>query len=1015
MMKAKARLKGVAYIGWRGIQGCEVLEFGDGPLIGLLGQSGAGKTTLALCLANALLPDRQVLDIQPISEVTDMQSVGTDILAGKIDPQSDFAYVVLDILTRQGQRLIAGIYAQKIDERAKLTRWIIKNVSEEISLKDLMVIEENEDQVYYPAFPKLKKTLAVRGIDVEECKTIGEYGQALYEAGVLPSSMRNRTDRSLYANLLKTTFRGGLSGEVTSRLKDYLLTGQAQVPDIVRGLQECADEIFKTRNAIADAEKELALLKSTYGSGREVVAISVRWLFDEKELFEGEREAEANSLSEFKAREGELVESIAQLQDDIQRTNDEKKEATDNAVVKINSLNAELQELTKNAQKVRDVLREARNEKNKYQVGQDLWLQLEKLCLAESYDDAWQWLEGHVKDQEGKRYKIRSEINDARNEIQRLELGKPSVASEALANSIGGETLDRRFGSLSERDALVVELSLSGLTDGVVGVKKSALSELAFSKELPETFWIGKSEPAIHDTEIIGEWLVSPSRDGYVATHNGRTSIFGDEAKKTLQKRLLKKVGSLIESDKALSRELNAFTNNDDGLKTLFSREIDKIKFYLKQRESFELANRVESLDQKLQLSKQKIAALEGNIQKAQEAAKKVAEPFDKLIDGFQITLISQNKEIGKLQKSIEQAQERLGSYKERLKNIYYEEDAVKKILGDEFDLLYELGLSIEDFDLDDAIDLAARKLANLCTILVEEVPERADFLNNITAKDRVKTVSLWPLLLEIVRERINIDLANSDGLDLIQKAKDRRADLSSELVDHESNAKAKARGIANTIKSTINTSKLRIDKLSRLGHEIHFGNIIGVRLRLVTKTEMVALLESFSGQLSLFSNNIPIDVAIKEWFSKRLGEGNSRMLKGEDLLDYRNYVDFVVEAKWKGGDWESIASASLSGGESIGCGLALALMLMRSIASRGEVKPELITPLFAMDEIHRLDDAGVEMIVNLAKRENFQIVVTAQKMTPSYDCTLFNLTRVHDPDLLIIRGIRVNTEKIAA
>jgi len=137
--------------------------------------------------------------------------------------------------------------------------------------------------------------------------------------------------------------------------------------------------------------------------------------------------------------------------------------------------------------------------------------------------------------------------------------------------------------------------------------------------------------------------------------------------------------------------------------------------------------------------------------------------------------------------------------------------------------------------------------------------------------------------------------------------------------------------------------------------------------------------------------------------------------LKGEDLLDYRNYVDFVVEAKWRGKDWASVSSASLSGGESIGCGLALALMLMRSIASRGEIKAEQITPLFAMDEIHRLDDAGVEMIVNLAKRENFQIVVTAQKITPSYDCTLYNLTRSHEPDQLIIRGIRINADKIAA
>ncbi len=115
------------------------------------------------------------------------------------------------------------------------------------------------------------------------------------------------------------------------------------------------------------------------------------------------------------------------------------------------------------------------------------------------------------------------------------------------------------------------------------------------------------------------------------------------------------------------------------------------------------------------------------------------------------------------------------------------------------------------------------------------------------------------------------------------------------------------------------------------------------------------------------------------------------------------------------GGDWASVASASLSGGESIGCGLALALMLMRSIAARGEVKPELITPLFTMDEIHRLDDKGVAMIVSLAKRENFQVVVTAQRITPSYDCTLYNLTRLPDPDRLIIRGIKIHTEQKAA
>jgi energy-coupling factor transporter ATP-binding protein EcfA2 len=1014
-MTTKARVKSVAYIGWRGILGCEVIELGDSPMTGLLGSSGAGKTTLALCLTNALLPDRKVLDIQPISGVTDVQAAGTDALAGKIDPEADFAYVVLDIATRLGKRLIAGIYAEKVDERAELTRWLINNVPEDVQLKDLMAVMEEDDQVSYPAYPGLKQHLATRGIDVTTCRTIGEYGQALHEAGILPSSMRNKTDRSLYANLLKTTFRGGLSGEVASRLKEYLLTGQRQVPEIVRGLQECADEIFKTKSAITAADKELTLLQSTYGLGREIIASSLRWLCGEKDTYEEQLEIETELLDENETRKKTLEKSIEQLKEQIQETEDKKQEARKKAQHDLNEFHFRKEKVLTQQRTINDSLKEAQEERRQYETGKDLWLGIQKLCSAATHEEAWDWVEEKIEEIGKKNFKIEEQLEAAHEEMQRLEHGRSTVAAEILASRAGGDSLDKAFASLSEKEALATELTLFGMIEGVVGVDKNILKDLPVENDLPETFWLGSSTPQSQEVESIGDWLVTTAHCGHVVTHKGRQPIFGLDAKEKRMEILRGKIKNYKKELTSLSLEKARFASKDNGLRTLLDQRKEQVIYYLDNRRTFEIKNREAEILSAVEKVALDIASLIKEIKKANKSIQVSDKPFDDELAVLRKEFNSQQLETSGLEKILPSIRKRIKEHREALTKIYHEEKEAKTILGEEFDSMLEFSSQLSGFEIDDVAETLMGKITELRFVLIEEVPERKEFLESIRAKDRIKTIQLWPLLLEIVRERINIDLANTDGMALIQAAKVRRAELNSELVAHEKNAKVRAKGIANTIRATINSSKLKIDKLSRLGHDIQFGNIVGIRLRLVPKKEMLELLDQFSGQLALFVENKPIEAALKEWFDKGLGEETGRVLKGADLLDYRNYVNLAVEAKWMGGDWASVASASLSGGESIGCGLALALMLMRSIAARGEVKPELITPLFTMDEIHRLDDKGVAMIVNLAKRENFQVVVTAQRITPSYDCTLYNLTRLPDPDRLIIRGIKIHTEQKAA
>src|SRR5208337_4629027 len=97
--------------------------------------------------------------------------------------------------------------------------------------------------------------------------------------------------------------------------------------------------------------------------------------------------------------------------------------------------------------------------------------------------------------------------------------------------------------------------------------------------------------------------------------------------------------------------------------------------------------------------------------------------------------------------------------------------------------------------------------------------------------------------------------------------------------------------------------------------------------------------------------------------------------------------------------------ASSLSGGESIGCGLAIGIMLARSLAARGKIRANQITPIFIVDEVQRLDDDGQKTVVDFGRKEGFRVLVTARKLEPKYACTVYALSRVYEPkEQVVIR-----------
>lgn len=1004
MTATKPRIDRIAYIGWRGVDGCEILDLDSGPLTGLVGPTGAGKSTLTMCLGYALLPDRDALDIRPISEVKDARKVGIDTLAESIDPRYGYGYVVLDISTRVGTRLLAGVFVEAVDGKAKFTRWLIRD-PKDLPVNAIMALDDGQDETF-PPYLEFKRQCASRGIDVSGRLTVGEYCQALYEAGVLPSSMSMGQDRSLYGSLIETTFKGGVSGEVVKRLKDYLLPKDTLVADIVSGLQDCTNEVIMTKNEIASAEKELSLLQSTYGVGKELALNSLHSMMNATAtVAESLRQGKAEMANATALRE-QLSEDVARIGSEIEQTEKTKTVMRRTTLAELEETNTKVNNLRNTLAGLSAALTVAKENKKAFDLGQKYWLAIAGKDANQSIEWVRESLEGRRKAAERDAFKVEAEMEKRQAESIRLNSGQASAASEILAESTGGQTLEDALGGASEQEALSIELALCGLTEGVVGITPDSLAGLAVSDALPDTFWLGESAPEVRQLRAIGDWYVAPAASGYVATKKGRTPVFGGEARIARQKELLREIDGLRRKHAEHSKEAERL----DRQRALLDEHKEKIAFYFSQRDRvFAIDEAVTAAQGALDARNDDIARLDATRKELMRKVEEIDGPYEKQLKALGADLVDKQQKVGKIVDQLKVLTSKIAANDETLAALQHESIDAESILGADAALLFSAAQDLEGFDEGRLVVEQTKRLTSLGTALQDEVPGRLAILQDTDPANRLATLRLWPVLMEIVRERVSIDRAEIDGEDLIQAMKEHRATLGSKLVSHENEVRISARNLHATISSKAMTEKRKIDKLSKLGENITFGNVVGIRIVLSPRANMLSVLEGFAGQL--FSEQKPVDAALKELFDAASGRQDGMSLTGDQLLDYRNYVDLSIEACRKGSGWAP--AASLSGGESIGCGLALALMLTRSIAGRGEIKVDQISPLFAVDEAHRLDAPGHAVVVDFAKRENFQVIVAAPELTPSYSCILYALNRVFPPhaphELLIVRGIRVS------
>ena len=986
-----ARINRIALSGWRGIPYLEV-QLDDGPLTALIGTPGAGKSTVAMLLCYALMPDRRAMDIKFISGVQDAHRAGVDQVAGRVDPLVGFAYVALDMQDHRGHRVVAGLHVRVADGRAEFTCLEWQDLPPGWQLQDCLRRVDGDDEVY-PDLNDLGAALAGRGITLRNMRSVREYGELLFQTGVLPTDYSDLGDRSLYARLVESTFQGGLSREVAGKIKEYMLPAATRLPESVDRLQKCADTVMRTHGALAEAERQLKLLQATYGLGRSVVANAIASLVHRRGTAEADLGAAQRAIAEHRDKLGKLGTSTKEAAAILETAQGTKKAIEAEFNSKFEDKNRRQLELKTRSLILAGEVTTAKDKLRHFLDGRKAWhaaaageaVELRYATLERRLQDL---IEANARD----RHRAEDELESCQQQLRALEAGLAESASAQLADALGVQSLAEAFEHVDEAEARKLELALGGLVEGVVGCDVTDLARLHDDSTLPDTFWIRKRLPEADDIYEVGEWYASPVAGGYIVASKRRRLALGRQAR-----------------DRRI-----------EGLKHQ-AGEVERLKLKPLQLLKGALEQRLTGLHQRKELIDRYLAApdaedtLRTDVQAAEAVAADAQREFDEMASEVRSLTTTRDGKLADVQREIDRVQRQILEAEERSKEAraaieraettsqqaraVFEAatvalSRVHAALGRSSGWLEREAATLPAMRAEEYIATQTRALAHLGQALQEEAPERIAFLNAATAEDPLSLASIWEPLLEIVSDRISVEGLEADGADLIAEMTQRRQELSGQLDVDRSQMRAEAKSLYASIATEIRKQERRIARLSAFGETLRFGNVSGMRIVAHHRDDLLDHLQNLARQIDLFAGGgeKPLDAHLAELFNKAIGSSYS----GAELLDYRTYMDLTIEAR-RNGKWD--LASGLSGGESIGGGLAFSLMLARSLAQRsGDARAVDFTPTFVIDEVQRLDSEGQRLIVEFGRAQNIQVLVTALSLEHKFPCTIYVMARHYVP-----------------
>lgn len=995
----------ITYAGWVGVD-YEVLQF-NSAFLGLEGGNGAGKTSLITALLYTLLPDKNALDIKPISDINGTVGKKTDTLLEKIDPASGYAYVALDVTKDQNSRILVGCHFAVTKIGVEISPFSME-LDTNFDTYDAFNLEK-DSAFYTPDFPEFRSALAKKGVTVKAYRNISDYCNILHTAGLIPTPMDSRSDRELYAKLLETSFHGGISKDILGNLKRYLLSDAAHIPESIKGMQKCTEDALKTRRTLDAATKQLRLVQATFSSGKSIVINAINNTINNTRAAIKELKLNReNTISKRELTKKNYIR-ITEIDDDIARLNTSKQEVTKTLKIAQKNINEESNNLARHIEnKILFISNESKNIARQ-EIAKSIWeytchkwpfLYGEEVKFKNSHSELATLLNKKRDEEIGDISQLNNILQTLETNISKLELILNGKNSSTLSEALKCQTVSHALYDINEDEAKIYDLMFSGCPEGVLGLNVADIASLKFRKELPSMFWFGETLPTTTESIDCGDWMLMKAHGGYFATAKCEPSKFGHHASKKKHEKLLSEkndLKELVERKTIHSAELK--TSYDALIKN--GSQIDKYLSDIEQLEQSKRKLKEEEID--LNLKNEELKKMQRNAFEIEHLIFQKENDYDEKIFSTTLKRDELTKQKIKSEQEIELLKELRTKINKTIRHIFIQYRLVKIFCtNSEFDISEaQEGVS---FDHATFVSKQYQLKAQLADALKSERSENLAFLEHLSFSpdDVQSSLSIWEPLNEFLRANLPSDV-EAIGEELIEQMKEKRKNLSEQLEQQLNAVSSHCSTVCKSITAQINSQKRKIDILSQIGRDLSFGNVKGLKITLERNRRMLDALYAASTNADLFSmTEQPIEEILHEHLEKSL----EMKIKKEGILDYKSYVDLRIEAlKTDGKGW--VNAGSLSGGEAIGGGIAVVHMLFTALATNSGASPSKLNPIYAMDEIHRIDSKGQRIAIQFCEHNNIQLMATAPKLYQTSGSNLYMLARQTYPkEIVVVRKI---------
>ncbi|EJD6672325.1 chromosome partition protein MukB [Providencia rettgeri] len=269
------------------------------------------------------------------------------------------------------------------------------------------------------------------------------------------------------------------------------------------------------------------------------------------------------------------------------------------------------------------------------------------------------------------------------------------------------------------------------------------------------------------------------------------------------------------------------------------------------------------------------------------------------------------------------------------------------------------------------------------------------------------RKIKFFIAVYQHLRERIRQDIIRTDDpIDAIEQMEIELGRLTEELTAREQKLAISSKSVANIIRKTIQREQNRIRMLNQGLQAVAFGQVKGVRLNVNIRESHALLLSVLSEESEMHqdlftSQRLTFSEAMAKLYQRLnpqvdVGQRLPQTI-GEELLDYRNYLELDVEVNRGSDGWLKAESGALSTGEAIGTGMSILVMVVQSWeeeSRRLRAKDIIPCRLLFLDEAARLDAKSIATLFELCDRLEMQLIIAAPENISPEKGTTYKLVR---------------------